>query len=502
MLCMASRKGRPDMDIAGMDKSAGEILSSLEGKSLSVKDRMAIERQEMPSQDPNERIRNMNEVALGYTENMARAEALRCLDCKNKPCVEGCPVSIDIPSFIREVAKGDYKKAYDVISASSILPAICGRVCPQEVQCQKYCTVGKALKNVDKAVSIGRLERFVADRNTDAPIPEVAPETGRKVAIVGSGPASISAAADIRRNGHSVVMFEALHKTGGVLSYGIPEFRLPKKLVEKELDKLGKMGVEIRKNTLVGRTRTVHELLGEDGFDAVFIGSGAGLPKFMGIPGENLVGVMSANEYLTRSNLMKAYDSEKSHTPEYRAKRIAVFGGGNVAMDAARTALRLGAEQVDIIYRRTQEEMPARKEEVEHAVEEGCNILMLTQPVEILSDENGKVRAVKVRKCVLGEVGKDGRRKPVEVEGSDYEIPYDAVIVAIGNASNPLIKLTTDEIEVNQRGNFIVDENGKTSMDKVWAGGDIVLGAATVILAMGEGRRAAKGINEYLASLK
>ncbi len=489
------------MNINEMDGEAKKILNEIKGKTLTPKERMAIAHQEMPSQDPKERISNMNEVALGYTESMAMAEASRCLDCKNKPCVEGCPVSIDIPSFISRVAKGDHKGAYEVISSSSILPAICGRVCPQEVQCQKYCTLGKALKDVDKAVAIGRIERFVADWNKDAEVPPVSAPTGHKVAVVGSGPASISAAVDLRREGHEVVMFEALHKTGGVLSYGIPEFRLPKKLVEKEMDKLGKMGVRIEKNVLIGRTRTIYELLDEDGFDAIFIGSGAGLPKFMGIPGENLVGVLSANEYLTRSNLMKAYDRKDSHTPEYLAKRVAVLGGGNVAMDAARTALRLGAERVDIVYRRTREEMPARKEEIEHAVEEGCNIIMLSQPVEIIGDENGKVSGLKIRKCVLGDVGKDGRRRPVEVEGSDYVVPYDEVIVAIGNASNPLIKLTTDEIEVNSRGNFIVDENGKTSMDKVWAGGDIVLGAATVILAMGEGRRAARSMNEYLRSL-
>ena len=483
-----------------LDRKAKEVLKGLP-ETLTVKDRMAIGHQEMPSQEPGVRKHNMDEVALGYTEDIAVLEAQRCLSCKNKPCVSGCPVSIDIPRFIERIQKRDFKGALGVIQEESILPSICGRVCPQEAQCQKYCTVGKALKDVDKAVAIGRLERFVADYNSaDESVPEVKAATGRKVAIVGSGPASIACAADVRREGHEVVMFEALHKTGGVLSYGIPEFRLPKSLVDREIRKLEKMGVDIEKNVLVGRTRTIAELKEEDGFDAIFIGTGAGLPKFMGIPGENLVGVLSANEYLTRSNLMKAYD-KKSHTPEYEGHRVAVLGGGNVAMDAARTALRLGADVVDIIYRRTRSEMPARKEEIEHAVEEGCSIRMLSQPVEILGDEEGKVRAVVVRKCELGEMDASGRRSPVEIEGSDEEIPYDEVIVAIGNASNPLIKLTTPEIEVNRRGNFIVDEaTNRTSIEGVYAGGDIVLGAATVILAMGQGRKAAKAINEYLAA--
>lgn len=494
-----SKRGRPDMTREEMDRKAKECLSSFPS-SLSVKERMAIEHQEMPSQDAKERIHNMDEVALGYSEDMAVLEASRCLNCKNKPCVSGCPVSIDIPAFISRVQERDFKGAFEIIQKESILPSICGRVCPQESQCQKYCTVGKALKDVDKAVAIGRLERFVADYNAgDDSLPESKAETGKRVAIVGSGPASIACAADVRREGHTVVMYEALHKTGGVLSYGIPEFRLPKRLVDKEIQKLERMGVDIERNVLIGRTRTIEELKSEDGFDAIFIGTGAGLPKFMGIPGENLVGVLSANEYLTRSNLMKAYDTKNSHTPEYEGRRVAVLGGGNVAMDAARTALRLGAECVDIIYRRTRAEMPARKEEVEHAVEEGCNIRMLSQPVEILGNENGRVRALVIRKCELGPVDQSGRRSPVEIEGSDEEVMYDEVIVAIGNASNPLIKLTTPEIEVNRRGNFIVDEEtNRTSIEGVYAGGDIVLGAATVILAMGQGRKAAKAINEYL----
>ena len=482
-----------------LDRKAKEALKSLP-ETLTVKDRMAIEHQEMPSQDPDVRKHNMDEVALGYSEDIAVLEAQRCLNCKNKPCMSGCPVSIDIPRFIERIQNRDFKGALSVIQEESILPSICGRVCPQEAQCQKYCTVGKALKDVDKAVAIGRLERFVADYNaSDESVPDVKAPTGKRVAVVGSGPASIACAADVRREGHDVVMFEALHKTGGVLSYGIPEFRLPKHLVDKEIKKLEKMGVDIEKNVLIGRTRTIEELKREDGFDAIFIGTGAGLPKFMGIPGENLVGVLSANEYLTRSNLMKAYDKANSHTPEYEGRRVAVLGGGNVAMDAARTALRLGAETVDIIYRRTRSEMPARKEEIEHAVEEGCSIRMLSQPVEILGDDKGRVRALVIRRCELGEMDASGRRSPVEIEGSDEEIAYDEVIVAIGNASNPLIKLTTPEIEVNRRGNFIVDEEtNQTNMEGVYAGGDIVLGAATVILAMGQGRKAAKAINEYL----
>ena len=485
--------------VAELDRKAKEALGTLP-ESLGVKERMAIEHQEMPSQDAKARRGNMEEVALGYTEDMAVLEAMRCLGCKNRPCVEGCPVSIDIPRFIARIQERDYRGALSVIQEESILPSICGRVCPQESQCQKHCTVGKALKDVDKAVGIGRLERFVADWcSEDESVPEVKGATGRKVAVVGSGPASIACAADVRREGHDVVMYEALHKSGGVLSYGIPEFRLPKRLVDREISRLEKMGVRIERNVLVGRTRTIAELREEDGFDAVFIGTGAGLPKFMGIAGENLVGVLSANEYLTRSNLMKAYDRERSHTPEYEGRRVAVLGGGNVAMDAARTALRLGAESVDIIYRRTRTEMPARKEEIEHAVEEGCVIRMFSQPVEILGDESGKVRALVIRRCELGEPDGSGRRSPVEIPGSDEEVPYDEVIVAIGNASNPLIKMTTPEIEVNRRGNFIVDEETmRTSMEGVYAGGDIVLGAATVILAMGQGRKAAKAINEYL----
>lgn len=488
-----------------LNAKAKDVLMTLPDNP-SMKERLAIGPCPMPSQDPSVRCHNMDEVALGYGEDQAVLEATRCLGCKNHPCVAHCPVAIDIPRFVGHVAKREFREALEVIQESSLLPAICGRVCPQENQCQKECTVGKAHKDIDQAVAIGRIERFVADwarENGVTPAVTIAPDSGRKVAVVGSGPASIAAAADLRRAGHEVWMFEALHKTGGVLVYGIPEFRLPKKLVETEIEKLAAMGVHIETNYLVGRTRTIHELMEEDGFDAIFIGTGAGLPKFMGIPGENHVGVFSANEYLTRSNLMKAYDEGHSRTPLYHARRIAVFGGGNVAMDAARTALRLGAEKVSIIYRRTREEMPARKEEVEHAHEEGVEFLMLSQPVEITADEHGRVNGVVVRDCVLGESDESGRRRPVEIEGSEHLIPYDCVIVAIGNASNPLIKMTTPEIEVNRRGNFIVDEEtGQTSIKGVYAGGDIVLGAATVILAMGQGRKAAAAMNSYLEGLK
>ena len=486
-----------------IEQEAKEILAKLP-ENLTAKDRVAIPHMDMPAQDPKERIHNMNEVALGYTEDEALVEASRCLQCKNKPCVNGCPVGIDIPAFIHKITEKDYSGALSVIQESSLLPSICGRVCPQESQCQKYCTVGKMLKDVDQAVGIGRLERFVADHEAaNTTIPEIAPATGKKVAVVGSGPASIACAADVRRAGHSVTVFEALHKMGGVLSYGIPEFRLPKRLVDKEIEKLSVMGIDFEKNVLVGRTRTIQELMEEDGFDAVFVGTGAGLPKFMGIPGEDLVSVFSANEYLTRSNLMKAYDEKDSLTPFFHSHKVAVFGGGNVAMDAARTALRLGADTVDIIYRRSREEMPARKEEIEHAVEEGCNLRLLSQPVEILGDENGIVKGVVIRKCELGEPDASGRRSPVEIPGSDYTVEYDTVIVSIGNASNPLIKRTTPEIETNRRGNFIVNEETcETSMKGVYAGGDIVLGAATVILAMGQGRKAAAAINEYLKEKK
>lgn len=447
--------------IEELDAKAKGILDEYDGRPLKPRERIQIPLQEMPSQDPKVRITNMEEVALGYTESQVRAEALRCLQCKNKPCIAGCPVAIDIPAFIEETALGNFAKAAEIIKESSLLPSICGRVCPQENQCQLPCTVGKSLKDVDQSVSIGRIERFVADYARDHNLdvtPEVGTPTGRRVAVVGSGPAGISAAADLRRAGHEVVMFEALHKAGGVLVYGIPEFRLPKSIVENELQVLTDMGVEIRRNYLVGKTRTIEDLMQKDGFDAVFIGSGAGLPRFLNIAGENYVGVFSANEYLTRSNLMKAYDRDHSRTPIYNSHRVAVFGGGNVAMDAARTAKRLGAEEVVIVYRRTEVEMPARKEEVAHAKEEGIEFLLLHSPLRIVADEKGRVNGVELITCELGEPDASGRRRPVEIPGSERVHPFDTVIVAIGNDSNPLIAATTDGLETNKWGNFIVDE--------------------------------------------
>jgi len=468
---------------------------------LKPRDRLAIPEQEMPSQDPLVRARNMQEVALGYFEEQARVEASRCLQCKNAPCVKGCPVGIQIPQFIAALAEGDPARAVSIIKEQSLLPAVCGRVCPQETQCQAPCTVGKSLKSVDKAVAIGRLERYAADweRAAGAVVPPVvAPPTGRKVAVVGSGPAGITVAADVRRAGHEVVLFEAFHKAGGVLVYGIPEFRLPKAIVRAELDTLREMGVEVRTNFVVGRTRKIADLMEKDGFDAVFVGSGAGLPRFMGIEGENLVGVYSANEYLTRSNLMRAYDREHAVTPIHAAQRVAVLGGGNVAMDAARTAMRLGAEEVHLIYRRTEVEMPARVEEVGHAREEGVQFHTLQNAKRILG-RDGEVIGLECLRYELGEPDASGRRRPVEIPGSEFQMEMDAVIVAIGNESNPLIKQTTPGLETNERGHILTDEQGRTSLPGVFAGGDIVLGAATVILAMGEGRKAAAAINEMLA---
>ena len=485
-----------------LKEKAAVAAAALANKELKAKDRLALPRQEMPAQDPNVRRRNMSEVALGYFEEQVKVEAERCLQCKTAPCISGCPVQIDIPGFIKAAAEGDYEKSLAIIKRTSLLPAICGRVCPQENQCQLPCTVGKSLKDVDQAVSIGRIERYVADwaaANGKIATPEVKAKTGRKVAIIGSGPASITVAADVRREGHEVHMFEAFHKPGGVMIYGIPEFRLPKQIVADEIDALKDMGVKLETNFLVGRTRTIQHMLEQDGFDAVFIGTGAGLPKFMGIEGENLVGVFSANEYLTRVNLMRAYDKERSDTPIYQARKVAVLGGGNVAMDAARSAVRMGAEAVHIIYRRTEKEMPARVEEVAHAKEEGVQFHLLRSPKKIIEGEKGRVRGLEMLKYELGEPDASGRRRPVVVEGSEYEMEVDTVIVAIGNNSNPLIEKTTPGLDTNKWGNIIADENGKTSMDKVFAGGDIVLGAATVILAMGEGRKAAASINALLS---
>jgi len=459
------------------EKLLKQLLDKQKTGSLKPSDRFAIPPQPMPAQDEVERRSNIDEVALGYTETSARLEAMRCLQCKNAPCIEGCPVRIRIKDFVGAIAEGNFAEALDIIRENSLLPAVCGRVCPQEVQCQEPCTVGKKFKDVEKAVAIGRLERFVADWGKNGGnIPEVAPATGRKVAVIGSGPGGVVVAADTRRAGHEVTVFEAFHKPGGVLVYGIPEFRLPKAIVQEEIDTLRKMGVEIVCNFVVGRTRTISELMNEDGFDAVYIGVGAGLPRFMGIEGEHLVGVYSANEYLTRANLMKAYKFGKgADTPIAMSRRVAVLGGGNVAMDAARTAVRLGAEKVYLVYRRSEKEMPARVEEVHHAREEGVDFRILQSPRRI---------------------------GPVPIAGSEFTIDVDTVIVAIGNGANPLIGQTTPGLKLNKWGNIVVDEKCRTSLEGVYAGGDIVLGAATVILAMGQGRIAAAAINEYLANRK
>lgn len=489
-------------ELKKLAESLWSDLCSREGE-LKAKDRMAIPAQEMPSQEPAQRSGTMSEVALGYTEEQAKLEAMRCLQCKNKPCVKGCPVSIDIPAFVEKIAEGDFDSAVEIIKKDSLLPAVCGRVCPQESQCQAPCTLGKALKDPEKAVAIGRLERFVADRERELgkiTAPQIKPGTGKKVAVIGSGPASLVCAADLRREGHDVTIFEAFHRFGGVMLYGIPEFRLPKEIVRVELETLERMGVNFVPNFVVGRTRKLKDLLEKDGFNAVFIGTGAGLPRFMNIEGENLVGVFSANEYLTRSNLMKAYDSEHAATPIYEARRVAVLGGGNVAMDAARTALRLGAEDVHLIYRRTRNEMPARAEEIEHAAEEGVQFHFLENVKRILGDEEGFVNSVECLRYELGEPDESGRCRPVAIKGSEFIREMDGVIVAIGNAPNPLIKQTTGELETTEKGTLVVDENGKTSMDLVYAGGDIVVGAATVILAMGQGRKAAAAMNKMLNS--
>ncbi len=467
---------------------------------------MAIQpkKNEMPVQEPSVRARNFDEVALGYTPELAVAEAQRCLNCKNKPCVAGCPVNIAIPDFIQRVKAGDFDGAYDIISKSSSLPAVCGRVCPQESQCESKCTLGIKFE----PVGIGRLERFVADyhnKNFSGEIKLPAPN-GHKVAVVGSGPSGLTCAGDLAKKGYKVTVFEALHTAGGVLVYGIPEFRLPKSIVKKEVETLVKYGVDVQTNVVIGKTLTIDELFG-DGYEAVFVGSGAGLPRFMGIPGESLKGVYSANEFLTRSNLMKAYKVD-SQTPIMHGKNVAVVGGGNVAMDAARTALRLGADNVYSVYRRSMEELPARKEEVEHAEEEGIKFEILRNPVEIIGynnpddrrdPKNGFVKGMRVIKCELGEPDEKGRRRPVEIAGSEYDIDVDVVIMSIGTSPNPLIKNTTAGLEVNRHGGIIVEEEtGKTSKEGVYAGGDAVTGAATVILAMGAGKTAAKAIDEYI----
>ena len=454
---------------------------------------------EMPTQAPEVRAHNFDEVALGYTEEMAVSEAERCLNCKNQPCVAGCPVNISIPDFITCIKNKDFEGAYQTISKSSSLPAVCGRVCPQETQCESKCTLGVKFE----PVGIGRLERYVADlHNANSAKPADAVESnGHKVAVVGSGPSGLTCAGDLAKKGYEVTVFEALHLAGGVLVYGIPEFRLPKSIVQKEIDTLKALGVKIETNAVIGMSMSVDELL-EEGFESVFIGSGAGLPRFMGIPGENYKGVYSANEFLTRTNLMKAYKDDAT-TPILHAKRVAVVGGGNVAMDAARSAMRLGAEEVYIVYRRSEAELPARAEEVEHAKEEGIIFKLLTNPVEITADENRFVNGMKCVEMILGEPDASGRRRPVVKENSEFILDVDCVIMSIGTSPNPLIKSTTEGLDTHSWGGIIADEaTGLTSREGVYAGGDAVTGAATVILAMGAGKSAAAAIDEYIMSKK
>lgn len=468
-------------------------MEEMKGK----KERETIHRQGMPEQDPKLRIRNFDEVPLGYTEEMAVAEAKRCIQCKKPLCIGGCPVDVDIPGFIKLIAEENFSGAARKLKEANCLPAVCGRVCPQEDQCEKTCILGRK----GEPVAIGRLERFAADYERESgniTVPEIARSTGKKVAVVGAGPAGLTIAGDLVKLGHEVFIFEALHKAGGVLVYGIPEFRLPKKIVEAEVDYLKKLGVRIITNTVIGRVKTVNELF-EEGFGAVFLGVGAGAPIFMHIPGENLSGIYSANEYLTRSNLMKAYRFPEYDTPIVRGKNVAVIGGGNVAMDSVRTALRLGAENAYIIYRRTEVEMPARIEEVHHARQESVQFKLLTNPVEYIGDKDGWVKKMKCLRMELGEPDESGRRRPVLIKGSEFVMDVDTVVVAVGTMANPIIPATTPGLEINRWGHITVkDENGETSRRGVYAGGDIVTGAATVILAMGAGKKAARAIDGYL----
>lgn len=457
---------------------------------------MSLTKVPMPEQEPQIRARNFKEVTLGYTKEMAMEEAQRCLNCKNKPCVSGCPVGVRIPEFVAEIAQGNFENAYDIIKTTNGLPAVCGRVCPQENQCEGKCVRG--IKG--EPVGIGRLERFAADymlsqtpKSVDIP-----KSNGHKVAVVGAGPSGLTCAGDLARLGYKVTVFEAFHTAGGVLMYGIPEFRLPKAIVQKEVDALKSLGVEIMTNMVIGKVLSIDELM-EMGYEAVFVGSGAGLPRFMGIEGEALIGVCSANEYLTRINLMKGYLDEYD-TPVIKSKAVAVVGGGNVAMDAARIAMRMGAEKVYIVYRRSEAEMPARLEEVHHAKEEGIEFLTLNNPVKIIPDENGRVKAMECIKMELGEPDESGRRSPIAVEGSNYELPVDTVVMSIGTSPNPLIRTTTHGLEANKRGCLVVNEDMLTTREGVYAGGDAVTGAATVILAMGAGKTAAKSIDEYIKS--
>ena len=453
------------------------------------------EKTKMKEQDPKKRIKNFHEVALGYSLEDALKEASRCLQCKDSPCVRGCPVNIEIPAFIKLIKEGKFDDAIKKIKEKNNLPAICGRVCPQENQCEKFCVMGKKFE----PVGIGRLERFAADWEIKKGIknPKKTKSTGKKVAVVGSGPAGLTCAGDLVKLGHEVTIFESLHKPGGVLVYGIPEYRLPKKIVEIEIDYIKKLGAEIKTDFVIGKILSVEELLEE--YDAVFIGTGAGLPRFLGIPGENLNGVYSANEFLTRVNLMKAYLFPEYDTPVKKGKRVAIIGAGNVAMDSARTALRLGAEKVYIVYRRSEKEMPARNEEIEHAKEEGVEFLLLANPTEIIGDENNWVKQMKCIKMKLGEPDESGRRRPIPIEGSEFPVDVDIVVIAIGQSPNPLVPEATKGLKIAKHGNIITDENGRTSLERVWAGGDIATGAATVIAAMGAGKKAAADIHKFLS---
>jgi len=451
----------------------------------------------MPEQDPEVRSRNFDEVPLGYSPEQAQEEASRCLACKKPKCLEGCPVNVDIPGFIGLIAEGKFAEAARKVKETNCLPAICGRVCPQEVQCEAVCVLGKK----GEPVAVGRLERFVADYEREhglIELPAKAPPTGKKVAVVGSGPAGLTVAGDLILLGHEVTVFEAFHKPGGVLMYGIPEFRLPKAIVEQEVDYLRRLGVTIELNQVIGKSVTIDELLDKERFDAVFVGVGAGLPYFMGVPGENLGGVYSASEYLTRSNLMKAYAFPEYDTPIVRGRTVCVIGGGNVAMDSARTARRLGAENVYVIYRRSRQEMPARAEEIHHAEQEGIVFRLLCSPIEYLGNDQGMVRQIRCQEMELGEPDESGRRRPIPKEGAEFTLDTDLVIVAIGSGANPLLTKQTRDLELNRRGYIVTNDSGRTSRKGVWAGGDIVTGSATVILAMGAGKAAAKDIHDYL----
>jgi glutamate synthase (NADPH/NADH) small chain len=479
------------------EPQTSEVCKTSEVSAKSAKPARRKTRVPMPEQDPRVRVTNFQEVPQGYTPEQAMEEAARCLQCKKPLCIEGCPVNVDIPGFLRLVAEGKFAEAAQLIKQTNCLPAVCGRVCPQETQCEERCVLGKK----GEPAAIGRLERFAADYEREhdlVRLPAKAPPTGKRVAVVGSGPAGLTAAGDLILLGHEVTVFEAFHKPGGVLMYGIPEFRLPKTIVEKEVDYLRRLGVAIEFNQVIGKSITVDELLDEEGFDAVFIGVGAGLPTFMGVPGENLGGVYSANEYLTRSNLMKAYAFPEYGTPVVRGRNVCVVGGGNVAMDSARTARRLGADNVYILYRRSREEMPARAEEIHHAEQEGIIFKLLCAPLEYLGDERGMVRQVRCQEMELGEPDDSGRRRPVPKPGAEFTLDTDQVIVAIGSGANPILTKQTRDLGLNRRGYIIANESGRTTRPGVWAGGDIVTGSATVILAMGAGKAAARDIHSYL----